>query len=107
MECECLLGVSVSKLDERGFFRKHSSVKISTSSWRIVIAHRPEIPLHFSEYNARISRNEDPENSIEKLMHKNFYIAQDNFYKRKYDLSHIEEIFMRVFAENVANIDFV
>lgn len=40
-------------------------------------------------------------------MHKNFYIAQDNFYKRKYDLSHIEEIFMRVFAKNVANIDFV
>lgn len=40
-------------------------------------------------------------------MYKNFYIAQNNFYKRKYDLSHIEEIFMRVFAENVANIDFV
>lgn len=40
-------------------------------------------------------------------MHKNFYMVHDNFYKRKYDLSHIEEIFMRVFAENVANIDFV
>lgn len=26
---------------ERGFFRKHSSVKISASSWRIVIAHWP------------------------------------------------------------------
>ena len=29
MKCECLLGVSVSKLDERGFFRKQSSVMIS------------------------------------------------------------------------------
>lgn len=34
-------------------------------------------------------------------------MAYDNFYKRKYDLGHIEEIFMRVFAENIADIDFV
>lgn len=67
MKCECLLGVSVSKLDERGFFRKHSSVKISTSPWRIVIAHRPLVPLHFSEHNAKISRNEDPEKVNRKI----------------------------------------
>lgn len=67
MKCECLLGVSVSKLDERGFFRKRSSVKISTSPWRIVIAHRPLIPLHFSEHNVRISRNEDPEKVNRKI----------------------------------------
>lgn len=75
MKCECLLGVSVSKLDERGFFRKTllredqhlSSVKISTSPWRIVIAHRPLVPLHFSEHNARISRNEDPEKVNRKI----------------------------------------
>lgn len=67
MKCECLLGVSVSKLDERGFFRKHSSVKISTSSWRIVITHKSVIPLHFSNHNARISRNEDPEKVNRKI----------------------------------------
>ena len=33
-------------------------------------------------------------------------MAYDNFYKRKYDTDNIEEIFMWVFAENVANIDF-
>lgn len=83
MKCECLLGVSVSKLDERGFFRKHSSVKISTSSWRIVIAHWPLVPLHFSKHNARISGTKILKKSIERLTHKNFYIAYDNFYKRK------------------------
>lgn len=67
MKCECLLGVSVSKLDERGFFRKHSSVKISAFSWRIVIVHRPLVPLHFSKHNARISRNEDPEKVNRKI----------------------------------------
>lgn len=67
MKCECLLGVLVSKLDERGFFREHSSVKISTSSWRIIIAYRPLIPLHFSKHNARISRNEDPEKVNRKI----------------------------------------
>lgn len=67
MKCECLLGVSVSKLDERGFFRKHSSVKISAFSWRIVIAYRSLIPLHFSEHNAKISRNEDPEKVNRKI----------------------------------------
>lgn len=67
MKCECLLGVSVSKLDERGFFRKHSSVKISTFSWRIVITHKSVIPLHFSKHNARISRNEDPEKVNRKI----------------------------------------
>lgn len=67
MKCECLLGVSVSKLDERSFFRKDSSVKISTSSLRIVIAHWPLVPLHFSEHNARISRNEDPEKVNRKI----------------------------------------
>lgn len=67
MKCECILGVSVSKLDERGFFQKHSSVKISTSSWRIVIAHWPLVPLHFSKHNARISRNEDPEKVNRKI----------------------------------------
>lgn len=34
-------------------------------------------------------------------------MEQDNFYKRKYDTNHIEEIFMRVFAGNVADIDIV
>lgn len=34
-------------------------------------------------------------------------MVQDNFYKRKYDVDHIEEIFVQVFAENVANIDFI
>lgn len=67
MKCECLLGVSVSKLDERSFFRKDSSVKISTSSWRIVIVHWPLVPLHFSKDNARISRNEDPEKVNRKI----------------------------------------
>lgn len=67
MKCECILGVSVTKLDERGFFRKHSSVKISTFSWRIVIVHWPLVPLHFSEHNARISRNEDPEKVNRKI----------------------------------------
>ena len=67
MKCECLLGVSVSKLDERGFFQKHSSEKYSTSSWGIVIAHWLLVPLHFSEHNARISRNEDPEKVNRKI----------------------------------------
>ena len=67
MKCECILGVSVSKLDERRFFCKHSSVKISTSSWRIVIAHWPLVPLHFSKHNAKISRNEDPEKVNRKI----------------------------------------
>ena len=67
MECECLLGVWVSKLDESFFFQKQSSVKISTSSWRIVIAHWPLVPLHFSKHNAKISRNEDPEKVNRKI----------------------------------------
>lgn len=40
-------------------------------------------------------------------MHKNFYMVHDNFYKRKYDLSHIEEIFMWVFVRIIADIDIV
>lgn len=67
MKCECLLGVSVSKLDERGFFRKHSSGRISASSWRIVIARWLLVPLHFSKHNAKISRNEDPEKVNRKI----------------------------------------
>lgn len=62
-----MLGVSVSKLDERGFFWKHSSVKISAFSWRIVIVHWPLVPLHFSKHNAKISRNEDPEKVNRKI----------------------------------------
>lgn len=34
-------------------------------------------------------------------------MVQDNFYKRKCDADYIEEIFMWVFAENIADIDFV
>lgn len=34
-------------------------------------------------------------------------MAQDNFYKRKYDAVYIEEIFMRVFVRIIADIDIV
>lgn len=45
--------------------------------------------------------------SIEKLTHKNFYMMYDNFYKRKYIMHAIEEIFMQIFARNIADIDIV